>query len=86
VQAERLGSVSVSIWHWASSRTLWIAGANVTINEGLYRHNVGVGGQTGSAAVTANAWDHRSDALCSLAVLVGLDDRSPGGSGLPLGG
>ena len=52
--------------------TLWIAGANVLIKEGLYRYKVQVGQRTGSTAVIANAWDHRSDALCSFAVLVGL--------------
>ncbi|MCH5372770.1 MAG: cation diffusion facilitator family transporter, partial [Planctomycetes bacterium] len=38
----------------------------------LYRYKVRVGRQTGSASIIANAWDHRSDALCSLAVLIGL--------------
>lgn len=52
--------------------TLWIAAANVVIKEGLYRYKVRVGKTTGSAAIVANAWDHRSDALCSLAVFVGL--------------
>jgi cation diffusion facilitator family transporter len=52
--------------------TLWIAGANVLIKEGLYRYKLAVGRRTGSGAIIANAWDHRSDALCSLAVLVGL--------------
>jgi cation diffusion facilitator family transporter len=52
--------------------TLWLAGANVLIKEGLYRYKIAVGRRTGSMAVIANAWDHRSDALCSLAVLVGL--------------
>lgn len=52
--------------------TLWIAGANVFIKEGLYRYKSHVGKRIGSAAIMANAWDHRSDALCSLAVLVGL--------------
>lgn len=52
--------------------TLWIAGANVIIMEGLYRYKVRVGKRTGSAAIIANAWDHRSDALCALAVLIGL--------------
>lgn len=52
--------------------TLWIAAANVLIKEALYRYKVRVGRRTGSAAIIANAWDHRSDALCSLAVLVGL--------------
>jgi cation diffusion facilitator family transporter len=52
--------------------TLWIAGINVVIKEGLYRYKVRVGRRTRSAAIVANAWDHRSDALCSLAVLIGL--------------
>lgn len=52
--------------------TLWIAGTNVIIKEALYRYKLRVGRHTGSSAIIANAWDHRSDALCSLAVLVGL--------------
>ncbi|TWT56343.1 putative cation efflux system protein [Allorhodopirellula solitaria] len=52
--------------------TLWIAGGNVIIKEGLYRYKVQVGKRTGSASIIANAWDHRSDALCALAVLIGL--------------
>ena len=52
--------------------TLWIAGGNAVIKESLYRYKVRVGSRTGSSAIMANAWDHRSDALCSLAVLVGL--------------
>lgn len=52
--------------------TLWVAGANVAIKEALYQYKVRVGRKTGSSALIANAWDHRADALCSLAVLVGL--------------
>jgi cation diffusion facilitator family transporter len=52
--------------------TLWIAGANAVIKEVLYRYKIVVGRRTGSSAVIANAWDHRSDAMCSLAVFVGL--------------
>lgn len=52
--------------------TLWIAGANVLIKEGLYQYKVRVGRRTGSSAIIANAWDHRGDALCALAVLIGL--------------
>lgn len=52
--------------------TLAIAAANVAIKEALYQYKVRVSRRTGSAAILANAWDHRSDALCSLAVLVGL--------------
>jgi cation diffusion facilitator family transporter len=42
------------------------------IKEGLYQYNARVGRRTGSTAIIANAWDHRSDAMCALAVLVGL--------------
>jgi len=52
--------------------TLWIAGVNIIIKEVLYHYNVRIGRRTGSAVIIANAWDHRSDALCSLAVLLGL--------------
>jgi cation diffusion facilitator family transporter len=67
-----------SVWQLARPQqvppdwTLWIAAANVLIKEGLYRYKAAVGKRTGSAAILANAWDHRSDALCSLAVLIGL--------------
>ena len=52
--------------------TLWIAAANVLIKESLYRYKRSVGRRTGSSALMANAWDHRSDAFCSAAVLIGL--------------
>ena len=61
--------------------TLWIAGANMVIKEGLYQYKVRVGQKTGSASIIANAWDHRSDALCSLAVLIGLLVVRVGGPG-----
>lgn len=52
--------------------TLWIAAANVILKEALYAYNRRVGRLTGSTAMLASAWDHRSDALTSLAVLIGL--------------
>jgi cation diffusion facilitator family transporter len=52
--------------------TLAIAAVNVVVKEGLYHYKMRVGRRTGSAAIIANAWDHRSDALSALAVLVGL--------------
>lgn len=63
----------LDLWHevppvW----TLWIAGANVLIKESLYQYKYRVGRRTGSVALIANAWDHRSDAFCSFSVLVGL--------------
>ena len=67
-----------SITHWNSLHiippiwTLWIAGGNVIIKESLYHYKNKVGRRTGSSALIANAWDHRADAFCSLAVLIGL--------------
>lgn len=62
------------------SWTLWIAGGNVLVKEILYRYKIRVGRETGSLAVIAGAWDHRSDALCSLAVLIGLAVIRVGGA------
>lgn len=62
--------------------TLWIAGSNVVIKEALYQYKVRIGRRTNSAAIIANAWDHRSDALCSLAVLIGLGAIRLGGESL----
>jgi cation diffusion facilitator family transporter len=52
--------------------TLWIAGSNVLIKEWLFRYKHRIGVRTGSSAIIASAMDHRSDALCSGAVLAGL--------------
>lgn len=52
--------------------TLWLAGANVVVKEALFRYKRRVGRRSGSQALIANAWDHRSDALASAAVLAGL--------------
>ncbi|MDD2943055.1 MAG: cation diffusion facilitator family transporter [bacterium] len=52
--------------------TLLLAGANVAIKEALYRYKIRVGQRTKSSAIIAHAWDHRSDAFSSLAVLLGL--------------
>ena len=62
--------------------TLWVAGMNVVIKEGLFRYSVRVGKRTKSSAIVANAWDHRVDALCSFAVLVGLGIVRWGGQDL----
>ena len=61
-----LAGVQPPVW------TLWIAGANVLIKRALYRYKRRVAARTGSQAIMAVAWDHRSDAFCSLAVLVAL--------------
>ncbi len=45
---------------------------SVGLKEGLYWYTVKVGRRIRSLAVIANAWHHRSDALSSIAVLVGV--------------
>jgi cation diffusion facilitator family transporter len=52
--------------------TLAVAAVNVVVKEALYRYKLAVGKRTCSAAIMAGAWDHRADALASLAVLIGL--------------
>ncbi len=52
--------------------TLAIAAVSIVLKEGLFRYQGSVAHATGSGAVRAAAWDHRLDALGSLAVLVGL--------------
>lgn len=67
-----------AIQRWATPHelppvwTLWIAGSNALIKEWLYRYKYRIGVRTRSTAIMASAMDHRSDALCSLAVLIGL--------------
>lgn len=72
---ERIGQIQRMPANW----TLWIAGLNIIVKEGLYQYKVRVGRRTGSSAIVANAWDHRSDAFCALAVLIGLGVARHGG-------
>lgn len=52
--------------------TLAIAAVSILLKETLYRYESGVARQTGSSALRAAAWDHRLDAIGSLAVFIGL--------------
>lgn len=60
---------------------LGIAAANAAVKEGLFWYKRRAGRRSGSSAIIANAWDHRNDALCSLAVLAGLAVVKWGGIG-----
>jgi cation diffusion facilitator family transporter len=64
------------ILHQDKAHPTWLAvGAaliSIILKEGLYRYTVSQGAAIKSAAVAANAWHHRSDALSSLAVLFGV--------------
>ncbi|MCB2227670.1 MAG: cation diffusion facilitator family transporter [Desulfarculaceae bacterium] len=51
---------------------LTAAVVSILAKEALYRYTVAVGKRIKSPAVVANAWHHRSDALSSIAVLVGV--------------
>ncbi|MBU1050389.1 cation diffusion facilitator family transporter [Candidatus Bipolaricaulota bacterium] len=48
-----------------------VAAVSIGIKEWMYRRTVMVARSVGSAALHANAWHHRSDALSSIAVLAG---------------
>ena len=54
----------------------WLAylatGASIVLKEGLARYAFYIARKTGNAAVKADGWHHRSDALSSLMVLAGL--------------
>jgi cation diffusion facilitator family transporter len=69
-------SAGTSIYHRADYHPNWLAviGAAVSIivKEVLYHYTVRVGRRIKSSVVVANAWHHRSDALSSVAVLIGV--------------
>ena len=51
---------------------LWAAGASILVKEGLFRFKRYYARKTGSSALAADAWHHRSDALTSIAALAGV--------------
>lgn len=50
----------------------WAAVASIAVKEWLYRATMKVARATGSSALVANAWHHRSDALSSIATAAGV--------------
>lgn len=51
---------------------LAVVAFSIIVKEGLFRHTLRIGRETGSALLLANAWHHRSDALSSVVALVGI--------------
>ena len=51
---------------------LWMAGIAIIVKEALFHVTRMVGRRTGSRILLANAWHHRSDAISSVAALVGI--------------
>ena len=51
---------------------LWMAGIAIIVKEALFHVTRMVGRRTGSRVLMANAWHHRSDAISSVAALLGI--------------
>ena len=51
---------------------LLIAAISIFANEGLYQYTIRIARELKSGLLTANAWHHRSDAISSIVVLVGV--------------
>ncbi len=54
------------------SIALWMAGIAIVVKEALYHVTRMVSRRIGSRILLANAWHHRSDAISSVAALVGI--------------
>ena len=65
-----------SIYRHTECHPTWlavgVAALSIIVKEVLYRYTVLVGRRIKSPVVMANAWHHRSDALSSVAVLLGV--------------
>jgi cation diffusion facilitator family transporter len=61
--------------------TLLVAGGVIVVKEILFRRVLRVGAETGSVAVQADAWHHRSDAISSAAAFIGILIALKGGPG-----
>ena len=61
--------------------TLIVLGGVILVKEFLFRRVLEVGHETGSTAVMADAWHHRSDALTSAAAFIGITVAVWGGAG-----
>lgn len=67
--------------HAPAPFTLGVLVAVILVKETLFRHVFTVGDITGSTAVKADAWHHRSDALTSAAAFIGISIALIGGPG-----
>lgn len=67
--------------HAPAAFTLVVLAGVVVVKELLFRFVIGVGVETRSTAVTADAWHHRSDAITSIAAFLGISIALVGGPG-----
>jgi len=67
---------TLSIYHHTESHPTWLAlagaCASIILKEALYQYTVYTGRRLKNRLIMANAWHHRSDALSSVAVLLGV--------------
>ena len=56
--------------------TLYVAAFSIFSNEALYWYTIKVADRINSPMLRANAWHHRSDAISSVVVLVGITGRT----------
>jgi len=67
---------SWNIYHHTEYHPTWLAlvgaGVSVALKEALYHYTIRIGRRIKSSAIVANAWHQRSDALSSVAVLLGV--------------
>lgn len=65
-----------NIYHHIEYHPTWLAlvgaGASIALKEALYHCTIHIGRRIKSSAIVANAWHQRSDALSSVAVLLGV--------------
>jgi cation diffusion facilitator family transporter len=67
--------------HAPAPFTLAVIAVVIPVKEILYRWVLRIGSETGSTAVKADAWHHRSDAITSSAALIGIGAALWGGPG-----
>jgi len=67
---------SLTIYHHTeyhpTTLALFGAGVSIVLKEVLYRYTIRTGRRIKSQLIVANAWHHRSDALSSVAVFIGV--------------
>jgi cation diffusion facilitator family transporter len=76
-----VGEITTTTRHMPAPFTLAVVLAVIPVKEILYRRVIRVGEETGSTALKADAWHHRSDAITSSAALIGIGVALWGGPG-----
>ena len=62
------------------SLAVYAALISILVKEALYQYKIRVGESTGSQAIIADAWHHRSDAFSSIVALLAIGSSIIGGS------